>query len=65
MRLDSIMAFLFLLALAAIYLVVPIVLAHYLWTRKFMSDRIRYAFASVLIFNVILIIFFVILDLLA
>jgi hypothetical protein len=62
---DQVLATGFYIGLAVLYLAVPIILSYYLIRRKFMSDRLRYTFAVVLIFDVLFIAFLVMLDIVA
>jgi hypothetical protein len=62
---DWIAAAGFIVALVLLYLAVPLMIAYYLVKRKFMSDRLRYVFAGVLVFDALFILLLVILDLIA
>jgi hypothetical protein len=62
---NTILAYLFLAALGLLYLALPVVIAYYLYRRKFMTDRLRLLFAGVLVFNVLFVAFLVAMDLLA
>jgi len=61
---QSFFAYVFVIALLLVYIVVPLTIAYFLYKRKFMTERMRYLFASVLLFNIAFIVFMVLLDLL-
>ncbi|MFH0978670.1 MAG: hypothetical protein V1837_05190 [Candidatus Woesearchaeota archaeon] len=60
-----ILGYSFLVALVLIYIICPLAIAFYLYKHKFMSDRIRYLFAALLCFNVLFLVFLVVLDFLS
>jgi hypothetical protein len=62
---DPMLAAGFLASLAVMYIIIPLTLSYYLVRRKFMSDRLRYAFGGVLLFDVLFIVFLVVMDIIA
>ena len=62
---DTLVAIAFLVALSILFIIVPMTLAYFLIKHRFMSDRLRYSFAGVLMFDVAFILFLVLLDLIA
>lgn len=62
---DTLLSYSFMASLALVYIAVPLAVSYYLYRHKFMSDRLRYSFAFMLAFNVLFIIFLVILDIIA